>query len=285
MTHECINSIEHGKQDSQRSDAEALPERLGGDVGAKRDVGEVANRQISAVEYLTQPFKGYKRLPERYLQGEIAIEIDFRVAPRDLDGCLKEYIAVFQRLPRLELIALDGADITDWRDIQLRLSLLGVCNSHNVSQDDPMLVFIAQFGEEDQGIVAYGVPSSIRLREVDPSARCRMNPPHLPIPFLSPTVLRGGRLAQDRKGIAAPWPLSIGPDQLPNEMVEGGPDVLDEVSRDQAQFRGRGPVDLDAHDVARLLHVYLGEEGEGFFVTDVFPDLLIKGVEMGCRTV
>lgn len=217
------------------------------------------------MDHLLEGFQRDWRVPETYVNGKLALQFDLRRRSRDDDGSRKHKVVVIQRAPGVDLGPLDGgADITDPDDIQVKAvgsAFDGVIGGEQC----PMLVFVRKATKGSKRVCPWAVRSVVWLAELDEPLGGGMETTGHGIPPLSVAVAALVRrsLVEDRKGVPISRRLPVRLDHLPNEVIEGGTEVLDEVSGDETELNWRGPVDANEGDVARCLHIHLGDETVG----------------------
>ncbi|HTT95233.1 MAG TPA: hypothetical protein VMF55_11220 [Solirubrobacterales bacterium] len=100
------------------------------------------------------------------------------------------------------------------------------------------------------------------LKGFDELGRLRSHTPETRLPSLPASIVRILRqfLIEEREGVPAARRTVVVEDQLPNQIVERGSKVLDEVARDQTSFRQWVPLDPDAQEISRGRLVDLGDK-------------------------
>lgn len=243
------------------------------DLGSTVDESAaIPNDHLDGLAHLLDAFKGNRGCPpEAYVYGDIALRLDFWVRTDDFYGHLKHKIAVFQRAPGVKLHPLPGQpDISNLKEVEAHKIGWPVHGSQD-RNERPVLVFVGQFSETGQGVPSWAVESLVWLAEFDEPDGIGMNTFDAPLPrdaLRMAAVLRR-TLIEERKGVPV-GRFIVGNDQLPGEMVEGGTKVLNVVANDDAPVKWRLATDLHSAEIARRLHVYIGDEsiGLGFSIKE-----------------
>jgi hypothetical protein len=223
-----------------------------------------------------------------YVQGKIAIQFDFWVRPDDVDGRLEKKVAIFQRLPGFKIEALQGRlDISHPNPLDLeRIRSAG--NGGEGWQEGSMFVLIGENPEPSEHVSVWAVRSGVWLAEFDEVKYPRVKAGDLPLPpfALGMSALLRRQLIEDWKGISSRRPLSVGADENPDEVIQRGSEVLNNVPGNGAPRQWRLALNTDHADVARSLHVYLGEHPVGLgFRLQEGVDERVERVEMNLRSL
>jgi hypothetical protein len=186
-----------------------------------------------SMDHLAQALQGDWLPAEAYVQGKLALQFDLWIRPDDFDGSFKHKIVVLQRSPGVDLTALDGCpDITNPDDVEIYQVGTSVdCGERG--QEGSMLVFVGQLSEDGEKMLAWAVRSCVWLAEFDELDGGGVDARDHGVPPLAFPMARLTRrwLVENREGIAPGGALPIGTDQLPDQMIEGGAEVLNEVPR------------------------------------------------------
>lgn len=252
------------------------------------EVASLTDGQGDGLAHLYEALQGNWLPAEAYVQGNIALQFDLWIRPRDLHSRLQHKVIILQRIPGMDLAALDrSADISDPDDLQVHAIRSGFDGREGRDQGS-MFVFVGQLPQRGKDMSAWAVRSVVWLADLDEPDGCGMDAPKHPVPlqaFRMAALLRRG-LVEEWKGVTAGRPQTVGSDQLPNEMIERSAEVLNEITGDQAPLDWRLSLDDYEQDIARRLHVYLGDESIGLgFRLKEGPDLGVERLKMQIRSV
>lgn len=219
--------------------------------------------------HLLQTFEWGWSAAKSYVEGNLALRLDFWARPDDFNGDFKHRIAIFQRAPSLDrhLLAREAnvAKFIEDDGKMLRVAM----DRAECRYEHPMFVFVGEESESGQGVDrVWAFDSLMWLAELDEPACLRMQPSDVPLPSFAIRVAEvvRGRIIEDRKRVAEARLCSIGDDELPEQMIEDSPQILDVIPGDNAPVQWRLAGDGDAADTERGLLVYLGDDpiGSGF---------------------
>ena len=160
---------------------------------------------------------------EDYFDGECAVHVHMRFAP-SLEAVAHEYCAIFQRAVLVD----DLKPTVDGFVSKTDLRLGGVPHDSESTVEEAVLVHVGGLNQLGEGAPNRMVPSKVRLQVLDAcpvvvadSTEHRVEP------------LNGrGAFRVDRELAATGRFLSIQADQLPDQVVEGGPKVMNDFGLD-----------------------------------------------------
>lgn len=214
---------------------------------------------------LAKPVESCMTVAERYLDRQLSLHFYLRLRPRDSDLGAYDVVAVFERLP--------GGDSSPFH---LDIAHLHQPNSAEVVFGDggseeqwkPVLVLIGERGQDREGAELRPVPSVVGLYGSDPGDDGGGHSPDTGLP-LAQRVAFDGLAGEDRELRRFRRLLFVGENELPSQVVEGRPQVVEEIAQDHAKARRRLLMDLDAETVVSAVRV------------EVLPDAVCVAVEEG----
>lgn len=221
--------------------------------------GETTDDAINQVRDLGKRFSdrltvNNLRLAERYRKGELDLWIG--LAPIDGQG-LTKYVAIFQHAGVsagvYEVQQKQGASLG--RDVRGGRPDEKPCNLATASdhQQQAMLVNVVHVAEAPGQFV----PSLVRLYRFDDALRGRGDARYFSL--RSGVVVSLGLLAEWEAGVL-PGVAAIGFDQLPSQVVKGGPQVVGGVSNDQRNDGRDLGSELNPMDYIPRLRITLGDK-------------------------
>jgi hypothetical protein len=231
--------------------------------------------------------EGMFRIAERYLHGRVTLHLHLRIRPRGLDGDSREFCAVVASdhgdvLHLTEVSYLFGED-----DVPRELTRVSAfapapnvvagdrhCLRNGATDvQDAMLVHIVEPRKEGKVRIRRAFSRTIGLQELDgcPIIRAysakRSTPNAILIPL--PSFLDGElRLASGTTASES--------DELPDEIVKRGPQVVSELPDDQPDT-GVGEFPAEAKDVLAGVALEMTDDGVVFLVKEGVPFVVERG--------
>ena len=230
---------------------------------------ELADKGVNELAHLVKKWNDRLtlqnlRLCERYLNNEIHIIVQLALTGTSGQAKLCDYVAVFQYADcvtrsKVERLLPNGIGPFDVRAV-LTQPFTAVSQSvhhdasHRGSANDEMsvLVDIIQLVDQPEGLA----PSIIRLGSVDEFFRARIDSLYLSqkLGFVFGRDIVNGELVRLARCSA------VGLNELPNQMIEGGPQVVNGIADDAGKIVREFGQDFDPKDCASRLRVLLGND-------------------------
>lgn len=214
------------------------------------------------IDHLLQALHGNWGLAETYVQGNATLRLDFWIRTDDGDRHLKHKVAVFQRAPGFDLHVLGRrSDMSEFYGPQGELLSVPVDGREN-GRERPVLVCVGEFAESGQSVDAWAVESVVWLAEFDELDDLGVDASDASLPSFALAIARIVRrqVVEDWKRVAKPRLTVIGNDGLPEKMIERGPEVMEEVTDDDAPTKWQLIGDADTADIAGIPNVYFGND-------------------------
>ena len=151
-------------------------------------------------------------------------------------------------------------------------------SSDRVHRDDPVGVDVSEFVELPEGVTLEGCPSAVRLKRFDsdtcPCGNVLRHSPKVTLP------IRGIAIDDGELG-PVEGALLASESELPSKMVKRGTEVVDSVASDDPESLRRDR-NIDAHDVERLLRIFILPDSNGAVLVEGF-DLAVERLEVFFR--
>jgi hypothetical protein len=211
------------------------------------EVGEAHKYQHNVL-----PLDAGGTIQEGYAVGELSVHLHLRIRTGKAARAYCDDCAVFERADMPELRG-SQLDILDCLKAEPR-----VCQKASGEVYRVVLVPIREAVEAEQGPPDAGILSIVRLRTLDDCEVVGVNsfgqvPPNA-VGFVA-GFRATGVFGEDRVGNST-GSLAVGEGELVNQMVQGGPQVVDDFSDDDAPTERRVFADLHPCDILRGLDVY-----------------------------
>lgn len=195
------------------------------------------------------------RFVERYERASLKLHLHFGVAQ---DGEHSDFCAIVHRTGSLRMVEqLEGHDRMPGG---VSKGGLGVCTSQSDEAQSAVFINVVEMVENPVGVpFGRAIRSVVRLQPLDECCRLLGNPAHNPrrspfILFVLPEnrfVLEDGEI-RSRRGSAV-----VEKDELPSEVIQAGPEVVEAVPHEDAKAQGGRLPDVKAVDVARAFSIAL----------------------------
>lgn len=197
-------------------------------------------------------------LGESYIEGRCEIHVHFRAGT--VEGrILGDWCAAVK--PSEKALDFFRADSVGHEERQRR----DIVECGRVGQS--VLFHVREFIKLPEGIAVERLPSAVRLQSLDGCLRSWADAPNHIIEFPQrPGVgALGGVFIKDREprialGFARQRPFRTRQSELESEVVEGGAEVVDAVSGDEAEARRRRLDDFSPNDLLASLGIKFGPE-------------------------
>ncbi len=187
---------------------------------------------------------------ERYLHGDISVHVHFRIRPLRGDMEPRDWCLIFHRaIP--DLAKEDRARIGVW----LEMNRVEVDSSDGPASlnDKPVLVGIPEIVEHVEDVSLAPVPSTVRLQPQDLCPSITADPKQMLVPG-KPVKAALWNAVEDGKPVTTrslSGFLSVGEYELPDEVIEGRSQVVDNVP-DENSYSGGTRRQVDPKDVVVL---------------------------------
>jgi hypothetical protein len=214
------------------------------------------------------------KIAEGYIQGNIYLHIHLGVGPVEPRPVTQHFCTVFYNTDWLVDLADDPAFATDLRRL---------FRNPNVRTVHETVFVCVRQGVKDTKAVPAGVRSVVWLQDLDSgeclvadTAQRRAFPGQegsFNLPFkLRPAVVEG-------ELIPLAGDISTSPDDLPDEVVKGRPEVVHDIPDDGSPQQRHRPVYMDSDRVPAGLLVNLDSEAVKLAVSES-ADFFLKGLEV-----
>ena len=121
----------------------------------------------------------------------------------------------------------------------------------------PMLFYDLKLIKLPEGVAVEPVPSLVRLQPLDLCLREWINAPEHVVQFARILLLKDGKRGT-ALNVGGERSFGVRQSKLEGEIVEGGAEVVDAVSSDEAQAGGRGRDDLGPNDLLAGIGIEFG---------------------------
>lgn len=230
-------------------------------AGSGREVGreQIDEATNGGFDFL-QRTTSERSVPERYLDGELAVHVHLGLRAEGGEGDTYEVCAIYEVAVPGVAGSSERACVPVGRELDSRLPRI---ESHDADGRVQALVFVGSDEPvDDPERVIIGVRSVVRLRPLDECDVMRLHSGEL---ASGAPREAGGRRGEGKLVSARPSGLCSGEQhELVHEMVEHGTKAVREVADDGAEARRWLPVDLGPEDVLVGLTVVLADDFDGF---------------------
>lgn len=218
--------------------------------GVALELAEEDPRDLRQVLDMVEPGAA---LADRYASGNIAIHVHLGVWREGLDLEAQKFCTVLESAEGHELLYGNPPRSSNYPGGD---SLTGIEEDGERCMDDLVLVDVGEMPQESQVGRFRPIRSVVRLHALND---CPMAGRHA----LEGDGSLSGEVVgvvDDREGISPPRRLSVGEHELPDQVIERGPDVVNHVSEDHPQPEGRIALDYRVDDVVTAFRVEIGVE-------------------------
>ena len=198
------------------------------------------------------PPRGYRPLPEEYVEGQQGVHVHLRVEPLSESGVTgrigRNLCAVFKRTQ----VDIDGPGQVG------RVGNVSPCaDSHLGNVRRSMLVHVGKLVQHPEGVRRELIPSIVRLQSLDDCLRSWVDAPDFVATFPHQPVLvaKDGKLRPPIEGVGQGAASVVRDREFVGEVVERGAEVVETVADDEAELWRDWIGESDVHELLAALTV------------------------------